>query len=131
MNSFEDKLKELDKLNLPIGLYAIFGSGPLAIRKIRDSKDIDIIVKEELWIMLSKSYPVLDNGSIRIGFIEIFKDWLPWFSEIDSLIDDADVIENHRYVKLKYVLKWKKAYAREKDIKDVKLIKEYLSANKN
>ena len=35
---------ELKKLNLPIGTYAIFSSGPLAVRNLRENNDLDIIV---------------------------------------------------------------------------------------
>jgi len=36
---FKQLLKELKKLNLPINEYAIYGSGPMAIRKLRDVSD--------------------------------------------------------------------------------------------
>ena len=42
-------LAELKALNLPLGHYAIFGSGPLAVRGIREAADLDIIVSESLW----------------------------------------------------------------------------------
>ena len=48
MDNFKKQLAELKKLNLPNDKYAVFGSGPLAIYGIRDSEDIDIIVKSEL-----------------------------------------------------------------------------------
>jgi len=32
-------IEELEALKLPIGEYAIFGSGPLAVRRIRESQD--------------------------------------------------------------------------------------------
>jgi len=41
-------LDELKSLNLPKDKFAIFGSGPLAIRNMRENKDIDIIVNREL-----------------------------------------------------------------------------------
>lgn len=57
MKNFKKQLAELKKLNLPKDKYAIFGSGPLAINGIRDSDDIDIIVKSEVWDELAKKYP--------------------------------------------------------------------------
>ncbi|KKN45696.1 hypothetical protein LCGC14_0680140, partial [marine sediment metagenome] len=37
--NFLEKLKELDKLKLPKGSFAITGSGPLAIRNITEAQD--------------------------------------------------------------------------------------------
>ena len=82
-------LQELKQLNLPADQFAVFGSGPLAIRNIRESNDIDLIVKEKLWQKLSQKYKVEDNKKIQIGKIEIYKDWQPWFGDVDHLIDTA------------------------------------------
>lgn len=125
-------LEELKKLNLPKDKFAVFGSGVLAIHGIRENKDIDLIVKKDLWRDLTKKYPLYkeeDPGfvpRIRIGNIEIFDNWPP-FKELDTLIDSADIINGIRFVKLEFVLKWKKNFNREKDQNDVKLIEEFLS----
>jgi len=128
-NKFEKQIIELKSLNLPCDEYAVFGSGPLAVHGIRESKDIDIIVKPELWNKLIKKYSVkkADCGGncFKVNKIEIYQDWRPWFDDVNKLINDADIFEGIKFVKLKYVLEWKKAYAREKDLKDVKLIEEY------
>lgn len=123
---FLTKLNELKKLKLPQKDYAIFGSGPLAIRGIRDSRDIDIIVKQSLWDKLAKKYPIKNGKLIELGFMEIFRDWSPFFNEVDNLIDDSDLFQGIQFVKLKYVLEWKNISLREKDKKDIKLINDYL-----
>ena len=51
---FLKKLKALDDLKLPQNDYAITGSGPLAIRNIRQAQDIDILVRKTLWQDLLK-----------------------------------------------------------------------------
>ncbi|MBI2629617.1 hypothetical protein HYW76_00790 [Candidatus Pacearchaeota archaeon] len=121
-------LTELKKLNFPIADFAIFGSAPLSIRGIRESKDIDLIVRESLWKELSKKYPVIGEkkNKIEIGNIELWKDWLPWFDNSDKLIDDAEIIQRLPFIKLKYIIEWKKKYNREKDRQDLKLIEKYL-----
>lgn len=48
MSKFKKLLAELKELNLPPDKYAIFGSGPLAVHNIKESEDIDIIVKPDL-----------------------------------------------------------------------------------
>jgi hypothetical protein len=67
-------------------------------------------------------------GAIILGNIEVVRDMLPWFDDLDTLIDDADIIDGIRYVKLEHVLKWKKEMNREKDKNDIKIIEEFLKA---
>jgi hypothetical protein len=50
-------LEELKKLNFPKDKYAVFGSGPLAIRNIRETFDLDVIVKQDLFNELWDKYP--------------------------------------------------------------------------
>ena len=125
-------LDELEKLNLPRDKFAIFGSGPLAVRGIRETNDLDIIVKPDLWEELKKKYPVTseEKGLMVIGNIEIYSKWGGWFSDLAQLIEEADIIQGLRFVKLERVLEWKKKFNREKDKIDVDLIYEYLK-NKN
>ncbi len=125
ISNFKKQLTKLKKLNLPVEEYAIFGSGPLAIRGIRDSADIDIIVKLKLWKKLAKKYPQETERLIKINSIDICKNWLPWIKNTNELIDDAEIFERIRFVKLKHVLSWKKKYSRKKDKKDVQLIEQY------
>lgn len=125
--------KELAKYRLHKDKFAVFGSGPMAIRGMRDASDIDLIVKKGLWTELVWTHPSKKN-SIQLGkTIEVYKDWVPsWDTNpgIDVLIDSADIIDGIRFVKLEHVLAWKKAKGTEKDLKDVKLIEEYLASGK-
>ena len=125
---FNNFLEELEKLNLPKKEYAIFGSGPLAVRGLRDSSDLDVIVKEELWEKLSKKYSLNKNGGLQIGNIEVYNKWLE-DKNINHLIDSAEKIAGYKFVKLEYVLAWKETMGRDKDKKDVELIKKYLKIN--
>jgi len=74
--------QKVNDLNLPGGEYALFGSTPLGVRGIRESRD-------------------------------------------------AEVIDGLSFVLLEEVLKWKKLNGREKDLRDVELIMEYLKNNGN
>jgi len=52
-------LKELRKLNLPEGEFAVFGSGPMAIRGIRPAGDLDLIVTPAVWdFLLKRGYKI-------------------------------------------------------------------------
>ena len=135
MEKFNRLLGELKKLNFPENEFAVFGSGPMAIRNIKDGDDLDIVVKDKLWkkLIVSRTIKRSDMGGekINIGEIEVYRDWMPWFSNSDDLIDKADIIDGIRFVNLKKVLEWKKSYAREKDLKHVKMIEEYLKKGGN
>jgi len=126
-------LNELDTLNLPKWKYAIFGSGPLAIRGIRENQDLDIIVKQEVWDTLVNLYPDSLHSTricLQIENIEIYRDWLDLSHKINEMIDNAELIENFPYVQLKYVLESKAQRGKEKDLKDIELIKKYIKDNK-
>ncbi|MCL6500972.1 MAG: hypothetical protein K6T16_02995 [Candidatus Pacearchaeota archaeon] len=87
---------------------------------------MDIIVRPYIFKKLKRKYHPNEKGYICINNLEIAQDWQPWFSDVNALIDSADIIGGIRYVKLQYVLEWKKALNREKDQKDIALIEEYL-----
>ena len=133
-NLFEN----LKKLKLPEGKYAIFGSGPMCVRGLRECRDLDVIITEDIFVEYSKK-PEWKTQKYNTTFylenegIEIWKDWAPDYMpnvwDIERLIAAADIINDLPFVKLEEVLKWKKALRREKDLKDIKLIEDYLKRN--
>ncbi len=126
-------LEELSALNLPSEDFAVFGSGPMVIRGIRENDDIDLVAREYLWKKLADKYPenVKSDKEIAIDHLSIFRNWLPWFSDVEELINTADIIDGIRYVGLENVKKWKEACGRDKDLEDVKQINKYLDENKS
>ncbi len=132
MLNFLDELKALD---FPTSQYAIFGSGPLAVRNLREANDIDIIVKQELWDKLAKQYPPHGKETIKgpvtsiaIGNIEIYRDWLNMTPKVNEMIANAEIIEGLPFVKMEYVIEWKTFMGREKDRNDLELINNYLKS---
>ena len=126
-------LEELQSLKLPSGKFAIFGSGPISVRGIRESDDLDIIVKKDLWDNLVREYPESLNENptcLKIGNVEVYKDWVCLNTGVDEMIDTAETIANFPYVQLKYVIEWKTKFGREKDLKDLELIKKYNDGQK-
>ena len=122
------KLKELDLLNLPRGFYAITGGGPLTIRNLRKANDVDVVVKNSLWEKLSKRYTPYDEYHIQIGNIEIWGDLINLTDKMDEVIDNAEIIEGYPFVTLQDTLSWKTFLNREKDKRDIVLIKESLKS---
>jgi len=132
---FKTLLEKFRKLNLPDKKYAIYGSGPLAVREIRKAKDLDIVVSNDLYEKLKEKY-LTDPKKwrrIKIGEIEIYPSWAwePKIKELEKIIKRAELIEGLRFVRLDDLIKWKKKMGRSKDLKDINLVKEYLENKKS
>jgi len=131
-----DLFEKFKALNLPIGEYAIFGSGPMAIRGLRKSSDIDLVVTDKFFKELEK-LPQWKKEKSCLGSdmlirrdseleVEALMEWMPGAWDIEGLIKNADIIDGLAFVKLEEVLRWKKMRDKEKDKKDIELIEEYL-----
>ena len=123
-------LAHLDALGLPRDQYAVFGSGPLAVRNLRPAGDLDLIVLPTLWTHLAARYPVTQKGALQhiaLGNIEIWPDWHSAAGPVAALIADADLIGGYRFVTVARTLAWKRALARPKDLADVALIEHHLA----
>jgi len=135
LSNFRILLKELDTYNLPSKEYVIIGSGPLAIRNIRETNDIDILVSNKLWNDLSKKYAIVEKNGFQFIHlspnIEVHgKKSFPKTSGNDPSqeenIRNAEIIENHPFQCVKHFLYYKRKGTREKDVKDVKLLESWL-----
>jgi len=127
-------LNELEELNLPKDDFALYGTYPLAIRGIKDCvDDIDVVVKKGLWNKLVTKYPVVVKdfgnevrGFIIIGNIEICYSMVAFYEDSEKVIERADIISGYRFVNLEDTMFWKRHLNRDKDIKDIELIEQYL-----
>jgi hypothetical protein len=132
-DSFKKLLKELDRLNLPKDSYVIFGSGPMAVRGLKDTHDLDVLVTKKLFSKLREKFKQDTSkhpcGCLVIGNIEIGDKWQGESKKVLDYINDPDIIEGYPFVKLEYVLEWKESSDRQKDRKQVQIIKEYLNNN--
>ena len=128
----KDLFQKVKELALPIGRYVLFGSAPLGIRNLRECADIDIVVTQDIWDKY-KARPdwQLDktrhgNSYLRNGSLELLKDWKPGIWDIEKLIKEAEIIDGLPFVRLEYVVEWKRLNAREKDLKDIEIIENFL-----
>jgi hypothetical protein len=129
-----DLFQRIRDLHLPAGEFVIFGSGPMGIRGMRDCRDIDLIVTEDLWNALKDAgweVRPKSDGSLRLvkDEIEVWRDWKPGEWDVNRLIRDAEAINGLPFVRLESVLKWKRLLAREKDLHDIELIEKFLSSH--
>lgn len=133
MNIFE----EVRKLDLPSGEYLVLGSGILGALGIRDVRDIDLLVSARLFDELKNNG--WEYGEVEIegrmrkklskGYIEVYEDF--WYGkenpETMQMIADAQMMDGVPFLPLHKLLEIKRSFSREKDVKDIKLIEEYLS----
>ncbi len=141
MSHNKQKFSKLKSFHLPIGQYAIISSGPLGTRNLREIGDIDIIVTTELWNTLAQSYGVVEKDGVKKitfpgGLIEAFYEGSFNVSEdtdaptVVERIATAEIIDGLPFELLEYVLYYKRKMGREKDLKDIELIKAWMSSNK-
>jgi len=124
-------VKELD---LPLGQYVVFGSGPLAAHGIRESGDVDLFVTKSLYEKLKQGdweEKQMQDGSLSLtkDSLEVFTTWR--FGSYDptpeEIIEKAEIINDVAFVPLSEVRKWKAVFGRPKDLDDVALIDGYLT----
>lgn len=136
---FKQKLEEL-------GLYSsncvVICSGILEVLGIRESDDIDVVVKQEEYDTLKKSkhFNITENCGREIlknDLFEIGTEWLVLGKSyvFEDFIEESEIIDEVRYNNLNFLLKVKKSWVTEntfrpKDIRDIELINEYLKQKK-
>jgi hypothetical protein len=125
----------------------VMGTGILQAKGIREARDIDLLVRENVfedckrnpkWTYQSKSFiGGVMRESLKYDGIDLKKDF--WITKSDDgLINDFDTffklidtekVDGWTFISLKTILAAKLQLKREKDKKDCELIKEYLINN--
>jgi hypothetical protein len=115
---------QLRQLNLPPQGYAIFGSGPLAVRGIIPlANDVDVICREEVWNIVSQIgtveyLPEYDVSIVSMadGALTFGTKWGIGNFDVDELIATAEIINGLPFVSLEHVICYKKIRSSEKDL---------------
>ena len=123
----DDLFRFVRELQLPPGDFAIFGSGPLIVRNIIPFKnDLDIICRDEAWKLVQQTGQpqYLQDYDAHIvsmldGAITFGTSWGIGQFDIDTLIDSADILEDLPFVRLQYVIEYKKIRGLPKDLSHV------------
>lgn len=135
---FKQLIAQLKELNLSDKKYAVFGSGSMAVRNIKQANDLDVFVSDDVYQELAKKYneSVKYNESTKknfnrivLGEIEICKASDCGYDDPSKVLERAEIIEGVRFVSLAGTILWKKKMARVKDIKHIKMIEDYLAIN--
>ena len=129
-------LAELAGLDLPLGQYVVVGSGALAARGLRPARDLDIVVTKALFAALAedptwhaitrpRGKPALVRGPVEIYLDVNHKEVAP---ATEDLIARAAVIRGFAFLDLQDLRRFKAAYDRAKDGRDILLIDDALAA---
>jgi hypothetical protein len=131
-----DVIAKVKSLNFPIGSCVVYGSAPFAIHGIRDVNDIDLFVSKELYEELAKKdwkkiYKGPKDEPLTYDIYEAHKTWefSHYAPTLPELLSRAQIVEDILFASLEDVRHWKESSGRPKDITDLKLIDDYLSAN--
>lgn len=132
MNIFE----EIEKLDLPNDEVVVLGSGILSALGIREAEDIDLLIKPELFEKIKSEgwqYEIIEiegkpRDMLSKGNTQAFKDF--WWEDKTLLPEEgiarAQKINGINFISLQTLLEYKKSMKREKDLRDVLLIEQYL-----
>jgi hypothetical protein len=112
---------------LPIGHFAVFESGPLAIRGLIDRvNDLDVITRGPAWEKVRTLGTVVmygDDVTVDLGNGLTFGgSWAYGSFDIDDLIDDAETIDGLPFVRLGPVVEYKRIAGRAKDLEHIGLL---------
>lgn len=130
-------IEKVKSLSFPDGQYVVVGSGILAVKGIRESHDIDIVVipvlfekcKAEGWEQVPWTYEKMDQVYLKKDEFELYldvncKDFNPTFQE---LFQRAEIIDGVVFASLQDTINFKRAYNKPKHLKDIELIEQYLN----
>jgi hypothetical protein len=122
-----DRLRTLD---LTPGEYAVFGSGPIAVRGLIDKvRDLDVIVRGETWQQVRALGMVVmkgDDETVDLGNGLTFgRSWAYGAFDIEKLIDGAEVIGGIPFVQIDAVIEFKKIADRPKDREHLRALREF------
>jgi len=132
-------LKELSLLNLPNDEYVIIGSGPLAIRNLRESKDLDILVSDKLWDKLAKQYTTMEKKgylfikvteNIEVHGSKSFPQPTGEDPKHKDEIKKAEMISGFPFQCVKHFLYYRYKYRSEKELADAKLMESWVRTQK-
>lgn len=126
-------LAHIKLLKFPKNEYVVGSGAVMAVHNIRETYDIDMMVSPTLFEECKKN-----NWHVKKfpnGVEGLYKDVFELFTSVkhsnynptfEYLVQQSEEIDGILFLKLSEVLKFKKAYGREKDLRDIELIQQYL-----
>ena len=132
-------IQEVNKLNLKDGEYIVVAGGILDALGIRVTKDVDLVVTDEVyerlknegWEEIERNYGEKKKTVLVRGVYEIDTFWIDGSGKLslEKLLKESQLVGGVTFVNLGMLLRWKKWANREKDQRDIKLIEQFLEEN--
>lgn len=129
-------INKVKALNLPLGEYVVAGAGILEALNIRETNDIDLAVIPYLHRKLRESGEWEEEEKYGKIFLKRDKidvipqlDWEEYNTTTEEAIKTSTIIDGIPFMNLDELCKFKTALGREKDFRDIKLIREYQKDN--
>lgn len=130
MGNSSELFELLCDLELPVGDYAIFGSGPLIVRGIiHAGNDVDVICRDAAWKRVQELGPLqylpehdVDVVTLYEGALSFGTRWAIGEFDVNELIDTAEFIDGMPFVRLEHVIAYKQIAGRPKDIEHLRLV---------
>jgi predicted nucleotidyltransferase len=132
-------IQKIKDIGLPAGKYIVVGGSVLAVRQIRETKDIDILVLPEVFERLSREGWTPDpeyekkwnRRRLKRDDFEVYPDLYleseNRYLDVPEFIQSADMIEGIPFQPMDHLLMAKREGTRDKDLNDVKLIETFLA----
>ncbi len=127
-------IERIKGLNFPADQYVVVGSGLLDALGIRKAADIDIAVLPDLHKKLCEDsdyekYEKYGKVFLKKEDVDIIPSlsWSEYPTTTEEAIRSAMIIDNIPFMNPQELKKFKQALGRDKDIKDIRLIDDYLS----
>lgn len=128
-------ITKVKSLNLPVGSYIVYGSGPLAAAGLRQANDIDLLVSPTMYAQLeSAGWKRINKGPNDTPLThDVFEAHASWaFSTycptLEHLLASATIVDVVPFASLEEVKKWKAASVNPKNMADIELINQHLAS---
>ena len=117
----------IDELELRDKNYMIYMGGSLCIRGVRLTNDLDICVEPEMFLYLAKKYN--KENDIYIALVDRkfdleIEDFNVEIFERTNFDDEYEIVDGLKCQTLDEIIKMKRRFNREKDQKDIIMLKE-------
>lgn len=128
----QDIFHKIRQLGLPRDEFLVVGSGTLAALKLRRANDIDLLVTDSVYAKLKAqgwdehTYETTGDKGLSQGDFEVVVNWHG--TKLEDVMSAAIWLEGIAFANLEDVIEWKTQLARQKDIYDLELIRQYRSA---
>lgn len=127
-------IERVKATGLPLDRVIVIGGGVLAVREIREARDIDLVVAHSVFTALEED-PSWKRGLQGSSSYALEKDdievWTDWSTDgtghptYEDLLPDTEYIDGVRFVTLDYLQRRKLERGSDKDFDDIRKIDEY------